>query len=172
MAIFGALNALGVQNGQWKQGFSEARGEVDKTRNTTRSFFKELNDTYGKRSLLGQGLKIAAGGGGSHRWSFTTLKEFDEVTGKIADLSDAYRKGKDGQYFIGDLARSIPVLGTLTKGFDNLRLAITGERVEMQREEEYVKAAGMQAGRIVAKQVLERAKQTTMEWAEILSQVE
>src|SRR4051794_13745305 len=64
MAIFGSLLALlKADASQFKKGFAEADGALDKTRGKTKGLFADLKHQLGESSNLGQALKIGIGGG-------------------------------------------------------------------------------------------------------------
>jgi hypothetical protein len=163
MAVFGAMNAiLGVNNSQWKTGFAEARAEVDKTSAKTKGFFKDLASQAGKNSDLGKTLKLLSGGGAIAGFGLAA-KEFEGLTEKILEVSEAARKGDTSfNQAFADIIREIPILGNLTKGFDNLRYAITGEMAVLKQLEAENKATQEQWKVHISR--LDEAKHVTMEW--------
>jgi hypothetical protein len=55
-------------------------------------------------------------------------RELEAVTGKMAELADAYRGGTmSGMELGGEIIREIPIFGNLVKTVDNVKEAFTGE---------------------------------------------
>jgi hypothetical protein len=97
-----------------------------------RQGLKDLKSELGKGSLFGSTIKTLAGGGAIMGLSMAA-GEMANFTGKIADASDALRKGDaSAGEAIGNMARQAPVLGPLITAFDNLRNVVTGERVALE----------------------------------------
>src|SRR6185312_11483437 len=121
MGIIAAWNVLmGADNTQFKKVMADSRNETAKTDNTFKGFLKSLKGDFGKGSALGQSLKLLAGGGAIAGLSLATAK-FEEFTAKILELATATDRGSEsfGEQF-GELFRTLPIVGNLTKGFDNL----------------------------------------------------
>src|SRR6185312_9570012 len=87
----------------------------------------------------GQSLKLLAGGGAIAGLSLATAK-FEEFTAKILELATATDRGSEsfGEQF-GELFRTLPIVGNLTKGFDNLRNAATGDTAAIASMNAYIK---------------------------------
>jgi hypothetical protein len=96
--------------------------------------FDELKGRFGKKSFLGEALELAAGTGAVAGLGLAA-EQFANVTGKIADLSTEVRTERMTYAdAAADLARSIPVLGGVVRGFDNIREAVTGEKAALMAE--------------------------------------
>ncbi len=134
-----------------------------------KAFFKGLNAEFGKKSVLGQSLKLAAGGGAIGGVALAVGK-FQELAGSVEDLATAFRKGDQSASEIwGGFLRGVPILGGMVKGFDSLREAVTGEAAAMAKDAEYVKASEDSLKRQV--EIVEHGKKAAMEWAEIIGKL-
>ncbi len=128
MGVFGALNGiLKADASNWSAGFKEARDEVDKTSAKSKGFFKDLAALTGKKSDLGQAIKLAAGGGAIG--GLTALaNEAKQMAVEIAKVSVEYERGDitQRQYFQG-IAHSLPIVGGFAAAIDGMIDALTGE---------------------------------------------
>lgn len=101
--------------------------------NAFKSAFAGIKSELGKGSVLGQSMKLLAGGGVVAGLGLA-MHQFEDVTGKMAALADEIRSGdKAWDEITSDFLRTLPILGEMTKGFDNLREAMTGEKFEIMR---------------------------------------
>lgn len=113
MALFGALNyLLGLETSGWTKGANTAGKDLDRLKDKTSGFIKDLKSSFGKGSLLGQSLKIAAGGGAIAALSMAG-KELTEMASKIHairnEMGETTKSGSEIAIAIGE---SIPVLGS------------------------------------------------------------
>jgi hypothetical protein len=156
------------------QGAREMKIEFDKSAEAMDKSFtqgaknaiKSLNSEFGKKSLLGQGIKLAMGGGAIGGVSLAA-KEFEALTADVAKTADAYRMGElTGRDLAAEVARQIPIIGTAVKAWDNLGYAITGVRAEMEKDATYAKASE-DAWKQRIKWV-DESKAATLEWAAVV----
>jgi hypothetical protein len=121
---------------------------VNSAREKFKGFQRELDS--GAESLSSKAKSIEENLlGGSERGLRGLLKggavgfigeQFDQFAEKAAELSDKLRGGEISvSEMAGDLARSVPILGSFIKGFDSVREAITGERAAIERINEEAK---------------------------------
>src|SRR4051812_35640283 len=131
MAIFGSLSAfLKADSTQWQKGFGEARAEVDKTENKTKSYLANLKSNFGKGSQMAQILKLAAGGGAIAGLSLAG-KTFAHMGEMIGQASINLRNGVDGAS--QEMLYSIPILGNVAKGWNGILEALTGDEAAFQQ---------------------------------------
>ena len=124
-------------------GFKQVVNDVKQSENEVKSFsdkakdaLKSVKDEAGKGSLLGQGLKLAVGGGAIAGIGLAA-KEFENFSEKIRDAANEQRKGNaTTEETLGKLLREIPILGDATKGFDALADAVTGESAALAKQDE------------------------------------
>ncbi len=164
MAIFASLIArLGFDTKDWTKGGQQAQRDLDALNKKTKGFFGDLKSQFGKGSLLGQSTKLLVGGGAIAGVNMAA-KEFEALSGKISEMADAYRKGEtSGKEMIGEILREIPILGHITKGFDALRNAITGENVAIENANELARESEKLWDQ--HKKRLDDNKQATIEWS-------
>jgi hypothetical protein len=136
MAIFAALNALlGIEKGAWTKGMTEAGTEAQameqKTGASFKSVNKQMNDLLGKKSDLAKMLKLAAGGGAVAGISMAA-KEWESATAKAAEIAQKFHEGSiSGSEMAAQIAREIPILGNVVKGWDNILGIATGVKAEV-----------------------------------------
>jgi hypothetical protein len=132
VSFFGSLTALlKSDNRQWSKGMDQAGRDVDRLDKKTKNFFKELKGSFGKSSVLGQSVKLLAGGGAIGALSLAT-KDATEFVDKIAEIKKQFDAGDTSfKDMAADIAREIPVVGGFVKFFDSVRNAITGEKDEI-----------------------------------------
>src|SRR5438045_844196 len=84
-----------ADNTQFKKVLKENRDEIGKTDNSFKGLLKSLKNDFGKSSVLGQSLKLMAGGGavGALSGAGNKLKEF---TGELIELKKAFQDGEIG----------------------------------------------------------------------------
>lgn len=104
-------------------------------------FLRGLKEKFGRRSVFGESIELLAGGGVIAGIGMAA-HSFEDAAEKVAKLSEEMRKGQltTGEY-IGEFARSLPILGDMTKGFDALREVVTGEKAALDEQTEAAKKA-------------------------------
>lgn len=170
MAVVQKIDAiLGVQRADWKKGLDAAGKDVKDFRQTATGVLNDLNDQFGKKSLLGKTMKLMAGGGAIAAVKMA-VTEFKGMADGILNVSDAYRKGDiTGGQMLAQMWRQIPVVGTLTEAMDSLRWAITGERAEVEKMEEDAKK--MNASVKARQAIIAEEKKALQEWAKEIRKV-
>lgn len=124
-------------------GMSEADATGKKAgKGYAEGFFSELNSTFGKRSVMGKALKIAAGGGAIGALGMAA-SEFNNLAKSVESFSVAMSQGGDEwKSALGDMLASVPILGKVGEGFYHLWNAMTGRAA--------VSAASADAAKTVA----------------------
>ena len=113
-------------------GGSEAAIEADATMSRAgvsggKGFFAGLNSELGKKSLFGQVMKLAAGGGAIAAVGMAT-REIGAMGDEIGGLTTKLRMGEITEREAMDqFAFGIPIIGNLARGFAGLAEALTGE---------------------------------------------
>lgn len=133
--IFASLLAkLGFDTTAWTSGANRAGQELDKLGKKSKGFFADLKKDFGKGSMLGQSLKLLAGGGAIAGVGLAA-RELANLGATIEEMSIQMRSGqKSFREFTEEGIRSIPILGNVTKFFDGLREAITGEKYAIDKQ--------------------------------------
>jgi hypothetical protein len=127
---------LDTDTSGWSKGFQKAGQDMAALDKQSKGFIKDIKGRFGEESGFGQAFKIAAGTGAVAGLTLAA-REFENLTGKIAATADAFRRGETtSQEFFAESARGLPVIGSLVKGFDNIREAITGEQAAMEAQEQ------------------------------------
>ncbi len=130
MAIVGSMNGvLSLETSGWSKGAKDAAKDVDGLKSKFKSMTAELNDSFGKRSVLGQSLKLMAGSGalGALSKAGGELKDF---TAKLVELKNT--KQSTGE-LTEELMKSLPVLGQFWQAGRNIREVLTGEEAAMKK---------------------------------------
>jgi hypothetical protein len=123
--------------GDMKKEVEEALGDAGK--NGAKAFLQGVNGEFGKKSMLGQVMKLAMGGGAIAGVSMAA-KELESITKKFADLTDAWRKGETTFAEMGgEMIRETPIFGSMVRCVDNLKEAFTGEEVAAVKAERAMK---------------------------------
>ncbi len=111
----------------------DAGNQAESAAKKYKSFLSELKGEAGKGSLLGQSLKLAAGGGAIAGVGLAA-REFTELTAGIANFSNKLRSGKENTAELTrEFVQTIPILGKVEQGFENIGEAITGEKAAMDK---------------------------------------
>lgn len=110
-----AIGQAGVQGGQkFKQAISS------------------LKEDFGKSSLLGQGLKLAAGGGAIAGLNLLSMK-VRSVGADIRDLAEHWNDlGVDEEQAMTKVVGTIPILGNVVLAMHDVEEAITGQQAKIQ----------------------------------------
>ncbi len=131
---------------QAEQKSKEARDGVvrnlkDAGESGAESFLRGIREKAGRRSVLNESLELLAGGGVAAGIGLAA-HTFADFTDKIEKFSDEARNGRvSASELTGEIARSVPVLGDMVKGFDSLREALTGEKAALDDQIEATKRA-------------------------------
>lgn len=100
---------------------------TETAKKANKSFFDDLKSNFGKSSALGQSLKILAGSGAIFALG-KIASEFDNLTKKIGEYSAKVAQGEaTWGDFSGEMARSIPVVGSLGDGLANIYELVSGD---------------------------------------------
>ncbi len=119
---------------QIENGVKGAEVDVESFSKKAKGFFSDLKGEAGRSSVLGQSLKLLAGGGAIAGVGLAA-REFKDFGEKIGEVADKLRNHNSSMATtLADAVRAIPILGDLTKGFDGLREAVTGEGLELDKE--------------------------------------
>lgn len=115
---------LGTDTTEYSKGFEKAK-------DTHKAFFKDLKSQFGKTSVLGQSLKLAAGGGAIAALGMAG-REFKELTEKAKAFAiEAHNGGKSAGEIAEGLVQSIPVIGNVYEGFKNIAEIVSGLAVKI-----------------------------------------
>lgn len=169
MGIIAAWNVLfGADNTQFKKVMADSRAEIGKTDNTFKGLLKSLKSDFGKSSVLGQSLKLAAGGGAVGALSGLG-RTLSEATAKALELSDAF---KAGRISLGELveqaARGVPVLGGFFQTGRNIREFFTHEEAASRAADLAFAQAQQRSEKFFQQQqkLIEQSKQVRQSFAE------
>lgn len=125
-----------VEIGADERGF---RAGLDRATARFEAFEKRLKGGFGSRGPLADAFDIAVGGG-----AVAGVTMAAKVITEAADgMDELVRKFQDGEIgvkeFAGEIARSVPVLGSMVKMFDSIVGAVTGTTRETKRLEEQLR---------------------------------
>ncbi len=120
-------------------GFKNAGNEVESFSKKTKSFLSDLKQDAGRGGALAQSLKVLNGAGAVAGIGLAA-REFGNLGEKVAEASDKLRSGNATlESTVSDVVRSLPIIGDLTKGFDALGEAISGDAYQLGLFEEGLK---------------------------------
>lgn len=146
----------GVSTAPVKQEFNEAGKSAEDFSKRAKAALKDIKSDFGKGSLLGQGLKLAAGGGAIAGLSMAT-REFKEFSEKVRDSVTEMKMGKKTfADMTADFAHGLPVLGSAIQGFQALGDAITGDSAAIAKNNEELQQ--MQAHQTLVNNLLQQVK--------------
>ncbi len=126
-----ALKNVTREAQSFKQTMGSTLGEAGTV--GAKGFIQGINSELGKKSLMGQSLKMAMGGGAVMGLSMAG-NELSSLTKNMVEMKDAFKEGKiSGGEFAEKIASSIPVLGKFWEAGRNIREILTGEEAAMRK---------------------------------------
>lgn len=158
MAIIGAITALfKAETSSWTKGCNQAGQDLDKLNKKSKGFFKDMKSQFGKGSLLGQSLKLAAGGGAIAGLTMA-LHEIGAMADKIIDIKAQFKAGTITAGELTDqLLKTLPVFGAMYEDALKIREIFTGEEAAAAEMFKKRNAANLQ-GVSLGEKTIELAK--------------
>lgn len=133
--VLGAKGYLSPE--QTDRGIAQIKKQFDELTKGP-SFLDSIKSKFGAKGSLKDVLEPLLVGGGAIAGITFAAAQFDKLTGSVADSANKFRLGKISfGGLVKDFAESIPILGSVVRGFRNIGEAWVGTEAIKAREEKY-----------------------------------